>query len=74
MFKRLREELAGYRGARLTAEALVWHHGVAGVRKALDEAERPHETEAERRQAVRVARLAGGHTSSSKALTSRSAR
>ena len=32
--------------------------GAQGVRKALDEAERPHETEAERRQAVRVAQLA----------------
>ena len=73
MFKRLRDELASYRAARLTAEALVWHHGVEGVRKALDEAERPHETEVERRQAVQWPSSPGGHTSSSRAGTSKRA-
>ena len=56
MFKRLGDELTRYRAARLTAEALVWHHG---VRRALDEAEAPQATDADHRQAVRVARLAG---------------
>ena len=41
------------------AEALVWHHGVEGLRRALDEAERPNESKEAHRQAVRVARLAG---------------
>ena len=59
MFKRLRDELVGYRAARITAEALVWHHGVEGVRRALDAAERPNESKEAHRQAVRVARLAG---------------
>ena len=37
----------------------MWHHGVRGVRRALDEAELPHECKEAHRQAIRVARLAG---------------
>ena len=59
MIMRLWNEWVLWRTARLTAEALVWHHGVEGVYRALKEAERPDATAIEHRQAVRVARLAG---------------
>ena len=58
MLKRLRTELARYRAARLTAEALVCHHGAMGVLKALEALRAPHDRKSDRVHAERVARFA----------------